>query len=157
VTLEETAPTLGMGTEQRGQLGAALLFAREQAMHALARHVVDREIGAAFATLAERVEADDRRGVEGAIDAARAAIRRYRQSADGDIEGATGPDLEALTLMLDNAEALAKAAATAVSVPGATTAPARGPAAAVPPTAPATPPPITPPTPPATPITSSES
>jgi hypothetical protein len=93
------------GAEARGQLGAALIFAREQSMRGLERRDAADRVAAAFDALAARVEADDRIGAERDLATARGAIRRYRDLAVGD-GGPAAADLEAMTLTLDHVTAL---------------------------------------------------
>jgi hypothetical protein len=95
----------GVSADVRGQLGAALSFAREHSVRGLElREAADR-VAAAFEALAARVEANDRIAAEREIAAARKAIERYRRLAARD-GGASATDLDALTLTLDHATAL---------------------------------------------------
>jgi len=69
-------------------------------------------LGAVFNdVLTERVERNDRVAVERGVGEARAAIQRYRDLAGGD--NAVDPDLEAMTLTLDQVAALATASLSA--------------------------------------------
>jgi hypothetical protein len=101
----ETMARLAISAEQRGELHAALLFAREQSLLALERREAADDVASAFAALAGRVEQDDRVGVERAMAGARRAIERYREHARPDDAAV---DLEAATLTLDHAAALAR-------------------------------------------------
>ena len=84
----------------------ALLFAKEQSSLALSRSE-GSSVAAAFGALTQRVERNDRVAVERGVGEARAAIQRYRDLAGGD--NAVDPDLEAMTLILDQVAALASA------------------------------------------------
>jgi hypothetical protein len=106
--------SFAMSAEERGQLGAALAFARESAIRGLQRPDAGDRVAAAFATLAERVEADDRAGATRALAAARTAVQQYREHAGSDV-GAADADLEAMTLTLDRATALVQEGATSTS------------------------------------------
>ena len=88
----------------------ALLFAKEQSSLALTRSE-GSGVAAAFGALTERVERNDRVAVERGVGEARAAIQRYRDLAGGD--NAVDPDLEAMTLTLDQVAALATASLSA--------------------------------------------
>ncbi len=94
-----------VGAEAREQLGAALIFAREQAVRGLEQRDAAERVTAAFETLAARVEANDRVGAERALAAARKAMDEYQKLATRD-GGASAADLEALTLTLDHATEL---------------------------------------------------
>ena len=101
----DESASFAISAEERGQLGAALVFARESANRGLQQREAADHVTAAFATLAERVEADDRAGAERALAAARQSIKRYREHAGSDV-GVADADLEAMTLTLDRASAL---------------------------------------------------
>jgi len=112
-----TAPApLALGADERDRLGATLRFVSEQSARALQQRDASDRVAAALGRVAERVEANDRTGVEHAITAARAAVRRYRElsTADG---GADAADLEAMTLALDHAAAHALGAERAHAQP----------------------------------------
>ena len=84
----------------------SLLFAQEQSSLVLTRSE-GGAVAAAFGALTQRVERNDRVAVERGVSDARAAIQRYRDLAGGD--NAVNPDLEAMTLTLDQVAALATA------------------------------------------------
>jgi hypothetical protein len=102
----------GVSAEVRGQLGAALMFAREHSLRGLERRAIADRVAAAFEALAARVAANDRNGAERALGVARKEIERYRKLAAGD-NGASAADLDALTLTLDHATALVEERGTA--------------------------------------------
>ena len=97
---------LAASAEEREQMRTALLFAKEQSSLALTRSD-GSGVAAAFGALTQRVERNDRVAVERGVSDARAAIQRYRDLAGGD--NAVNPDLEAMTLTLDQVAALATA------------------------------------------------
>jgi hypothetical protein len=97
-------PGFSVGAEERGQLGAALTFAREHSLRTLERRDAADRVAAAFKTLAARVDANDRIGAERALGVARKEVDRYRRLAGDD--GSSAADLDALTLTLDHATAL---------------------------------------------------
>jgi hypothetical protein len=84
----------------------SLLFAQEQSSLVLTGSE-GGAVAAAFGALTQRVERNDRVAVERGVGDARAAIRRYRDLTGGD--NAVNPDLEAMTLTLDQVAALATA------------------------------------------------
>jgi hypothetical protein len=93
------------GAEVRGQLGAALIFAREQSLRGLERRAAAERVAARLEALAARIEANDRIGAARALADARKTIEEYRRLAVRD-GGASAADLDALTLTLDHATAL---------------------------------------------------
>lgn len=82
----------------------ALLFAQEQSSLVLT-HSQSSGVAVALGALTQRVERNDRVGVERGVGEARAAIQRYRDLAGGD--NAADPGLEAMTFILDRVAALA--------------------------------------------------
>jgi hypothetical protein len=109
---EPLAPTsdsvvpLAASAEERELMRVSLVFAREQSSLVLTRSE-GSGVAAAFGALTQRVERNDRVAVERGVGDARAAIQRYRDLAGGD--NAVNPDLEAMTLTLDQVAALATA------------------------------------------------
>jgi len=104
-TSERVVP-LAASAEERALMRVALLFAQGQSSLVLTRSE-GAAVAAAFGALTQRVERNDRVAVERGIGDARAAIQRYRDLAGGD--NAVNPDLEAMTLTLDQVAALATA------------------------------------------------
>jgi hypothetical protein len=103
----EVLQSLNLDAEARGQLRAALLFAGTQSMLALQQREAGDQVAAAFARLAERVEADDAAGTKRALAAARHAVERYREVAGADEGSAAAADLAAMDLTLERASELA--------------------------------------------------
>jgi hypothetical protein len=103
--LKAVRTPFGVSAEERGQLGAALTFARQHSLRGLELRAAAERVAVAFEALAARVEADDRIGAERALGVARKEVDRYRALAGAD-DRATAVHLEALTLTLDHATAL---------------------------------------------------
>lgn len=102
-TSENVVP-LAVSAEERELMRTSLLFAQEQ-WSLVSTRSEGSGVVAAFLVLTQRLEQNDRVAVERGIGDARAAIRRYR-----DIAGAgntADPDLEAISLTLDQVAALA--------------------------------------------------
>ncbi len=93
----EVVPPLAVSAEEREQMRIALLFAGEHSTAALQSGGAS-QVAAAFASLARAAERNDRLGVERGIASARTAIRQYRTARP---DHAADPDLEAMTLTLD--------------------------------------------------------
>lgn len=106
-SVPEAPVPLALSVMQRGQIRLELLFAGERSMLALQRRAERDGVVQTLQTLAERIDANDSRGVERALAAARAALARYQTLAGED--PAALPDLEALMLTLDQVAALATA------------------------------------------------
>jgi hypothetical protein len=104
----EALQSLQMSADARAGLRGALLFTRDHSLLALERREAADAVAAAFSAVAERVEKDDRVGLERAVGAARKAIERYRAIAGP--EHVSAIDLEAAMLTLDHAAALAREA-----------------------------------------------
>jgi hypothetical protein len=104
-TSERIVP-LAASAEERELMRVGLVFAQEQSSLVLTRSG-GNAVAAAFGALTQRVEHNDRVAVERGVTEARAAIQRYRDLAGGD--NAVNPDLEAMTLTLDQVAALATA------------------------------------------------
>jgi hypothetical protein len=102
-TSERVVP-LAASAEERELMRVSLLFAQGQSSLVLTRSE-GSAVAAAFGALTLRVERNDRVAVERGVGDARAAIQRYRDLAGGD--NAVNPDLEAMTLTLDQVAALA--------------------------------------------------
>ena len=105
----DAGAAFGVSASARGELGAALHFMRDQSERALKQRNAAARVARAFATLAARVEGDDRRGAERALAAARSEIARYRELVGNNDEAAA--DLEAMSITLDRASALVADAA----------------------------------------------
>jgi len=88
--------------EERKRLGAALVFAREQASRSLERHAAAEHVAATVDALAARVLADDRLGAERELAEARRAVDEYRELVTTD--DAVLLDLDVVTLVLDHAK-----------------------------------------------------
>jgi hypothetical protein len=102
---EDVVVPFAISAEQRSELTAALIFAtRESSLNLLARSDAAADVTTAFASVAARVTANDRRGAQRAIETARAALRRYREVAASEL--AESIELEAMALALDHAEQL---------------------------------------------------
>jgi hypothetical protein len=86
----------------------ALIFASERSVLALENRMARGPLTLSLVSLAQRVERNDRAGVEHGVTAARAAMDRYRELSGGD--SAVDPDLEAMALTLDFAAQLASRA-----------------------------------------------
>jgi hypothetical protein len=83
----------------------ALLFAGEQSVLALDNREARGPVALALVSLARQVERNDRTAVERGVTAARAAVEHYRELARNDT--AVDPDLETMSLTLDQAAQLA--------------------------------------------------
>jgi hypothetical protein len=90
---------------EREQMRVALSFAGERSVLALENRMASEPLAQSLISLAQRVERNDRAGVERGVSAARVAMDRYRELAGGD--SAVDPDLEAMALTLDFAAQLA--------------------------------------------------
>ena len=103
---QELVVPFAISNAQRATLTGALRFAaRDAALQALAESDARARVVAAFARVAERVEANDRSGARRAILSARDALRSYRELAVSDLSVLL--ELESMSLALDHAELLA--------------------------------------------------
>lgn len=103
---DEMIAPFAISESQRANLAAALRFAmREDALSPLADRDAAARISIAAAELAQRVDANDRRGALQAIHAVRSDLRSSREGAGSD--AAALLVIEALSLALDHAEMLA--------------------------------------------------
>jgi hypothetical protein len=93
-----------LSADELGQMRLALIFAQEHSSLTLKGPEANR-VTAAFAALAQRVSHNDVGGVEREISLAQSAIRTYQRVAAGEVAG--NPELEALTLTLDQVAVLA--------------------------------------------------
>jgi hypothetical protein len=101
---EDATVPLAVSAVQQEQMRVELLFAQEQSILVLQRSE-GSAVTAALAALTQRVERNDRLGVERGVASARTAIQRYQDLAGGD--NAVDPDLEVLSLTLDQVAFLA--------------------------------------------------
>lgn len=100
--------SLGLSAEARGRLHGAVLFAREHSIRALDRRDAADALSEALAAVAERVDRDDRAGLQRAVAAARKAVDHYRAIIGPDDPSSI--DLEAVTLALEHAATLGREA-----------------------------------------------
>ena len=101
---EDVTVPLAASAEERELMRVALLFAQDQTTLVL-QGSEGSGVAAALVALTQRVERNDRAGVERGVASARTAMQRYRDLAAGD--NAADPDLEALSLTLDQVAFLA--------------------------------------------------
>jgi hypothetical protein len=99
----QVEPTPTISRLERDFLGASMRYATEQSLLALSAREAGARVSEAFAALAERLEKGDRAGAIRAIATARRMVSRYRE-IDGEA-GDAAPELEAMTLTLDQTEA----------------------------------------------------
>jgi hypothetical protein len=103
---QEIVVPFAISNAQRATLTGALRFAaRDAALQAMAESDARAQVVAAFARLAERVDANDRSAARRAIVAARELLRLYGERAGSDLSVLL--EVESLSLALDHAELLA--------------------------------------------------
>src|SRR2546423_13625719 len=79
--VQQPISTLNLSADQAGQLQAALQFVGTQSKLALKERAAADRVETAFTRLAEAIESDDSAEAHRALEAARAAVTRYRALA----------------------------------------------------------------------------
>jgi len=110
---EAVAPTIVASSAEMGQMQTMLADVRGRLLATLKRENEAARIDAVFTRLAERLEAGDAAGIASAVASARKTLTKYTQSSGDDASSAA--DIDAMNLMLDEAETFLDKHATQTS------------------------------------------